>query len=75
MKNCPMVAEFHADGQTVVTKLIVPFRSFANAPKSWEEVDIDGAAVLVPRNAGVVLAGHSHFLAILKVFGVYKETR
>jgi len=25
---------FHADGQTDVTKLIVAFRSFANAPKN-----------------------------------------
>jgi hypothetical protein len=26
---------FHADGQTEMTKLIVPFRKFANAPKTW----------------------------------------
>ena len=25
---------FHADGQTEMTKLIVPFRNFANAPKT-----------------------------------------
>jgi len=51
-----MGAEFHVDGQTAMTKLIVPFRNFANAPKNWEEVDIDigGATVLVPRNPEVL---------------------
>jgi len=30
----PLEAElFHTDGQTDMTKLIVPFRNFANAPK------------------------------------------
>jgi hypothetical protein len=34
MKILPVIAElFHADGQTDMTKLIVAFRSFANAPK------------------------------------------
>jgi hypothetical protein len=48
MKNRPVGAEFHADGQTAVTKLIVVFRNFANAPENWEQVDIhvDGATVL-----------------------------
>jgi hypothetical protein len=39
MKVCPVGAElFHADGrtdgQTDMTKLIVAFRNFANAPKN-----------------------------------------
>jgi len=34
MKLRPVRAElFHADGQTDITKLIVVFRNFANAPK------------------------------------------
>ena len=34
MKNRPVGAElFHVDGRTDVTKLIVPFRNFVNAPK------------------------------------------
>jgi hypothetical protein len=34
MKIRPVEAElFHADGQTDMTKLIVAFRNFANAPK------------------------------------------
>ena len=33
MKIRPVGAEFHADGQTDMTKLIVAFRSFASAPK------------------------------------------
>ena len=34
MKICPMETEFfNADGQTDMTKLIVAFRIFANAPK------------------------------------------
>jgi hypothetical protein len=33
MKICPVGAEFHADGQTDMTKLILAFRNFANAPK------------------------------------------
>ena len=32
---------FHADGQTDMTKLIVVFRNFANAPKSEKEVRTD----------------------------------
>jgi hypothetical protein len=33
-ENPPVAAQlFHADGQTDMTKLIVAFRSFANAPK------------------------------------------
>jgi len=35
MKICPVAAElFHADGRTDATKLIVAFRSFANAPEN-----------------------------------------
>jgi hypothetical protein len=35
MKICPVGAElFHADGRTDITKLIVAFRNFANAPKN-----------------------------------------
>jgi len=35
MKICPVRTElFHADGQTVMTKLIVAFRSFSNASKN-----------------------------------------
>jgi hypothetical protein len=35
MKNCPVGAElFHAGRRTDVTKLIVAFRKFANAPKT-----------------------------------------
>jgi len=34
MKICPVGAElFHADQRTDMTKLIVAFRKFANAPK------------------------------------------
>jgi hypothetical protein len=34
MKIRPVGAElFHADGRTDMTKLIVPFRNFVNAPK------------------------------------------
>jgi hypothetical protein len=33
MKIRPVGAEFHADGRTDMTKLIVAFRNFANAPK------------------------------------------
>jgi hypothetical protein len=32
MKIGSVEAEFHADGQTDMTKLIVAFRNFANAP-------------------------------------------
>ena len=35
MKMCPVGAElFHADGWTDMTKLIVAFRNFVNAPKN-----------------------------------------
>ena len=35
MKICPLGAElFHADRRTDMTKLIVAFRNFANAPKN-----------------------------------------
>jgi len=35
MKIHPVGAElFHADGQTDMTKLMVAFRNFANAPKN-----------------------------------------
>jgi hypothetical protein len=38
MKIHPVVAQlFHADGQTDMTKLIVGFRNFANAPKSEQK--------------------------------------
>ena len=34
MKICPVGADLlHVDGQTDMTKLIVAFRNFANAPK------------------------------------------
>ena len=37
MKICPVRAElFRADGQTDVTKLIVAFRSFANATRNQQ---------------------------------------
>ena len=38
-----------------MTKLIVAFRNFANAPENWEQVGIDigGATVLVPRNTAL----------------------
>jgi hypothetical protein len=37
MKIRPMGAElFHEDGQTDISKLIVAFRNFANAPKNWK---------------------------------------
>jgi len=55
MKNRAVGAEFHADLQTAMTKLIVAFRNFANAPENWEQVGIDigGATVLVPRNTAL----------------------
>jgi len=34
MKIRPVGAEFREDGQTDMTKLIVAFRNFANAPKN-----------------------------------------
>ena len=34
MKILPVGAEFHADRQTCMAKLIVAFRNFANAPKT-----------------------------------------
>ena len=42
------------DGRTDITKLIVAFRNSANAPKNWEDVDIGGALVLVPRSTEVL---------------------
>jgi len=36
MKIRPVGAKFHADGQSDMTKLIVAFRSFANAPNNGE---------------------------------------
>jgi len=30
----PVEAEFHVDGQTAMTKLIVAFRNFVNAPEN-----------------------------------------
>jgi hypothetical protein len=39
MKIPPVGAElFHADGQTDMTKLIVAFRNFVNAPESEKEL-------------------------------------
>jgi len=36
MKIRPVGAELlHADGRTDITKLIIAFRNFANAPKNW----------------------------------------
>jgi hypothetical protein len=36
IKIRPVGAElFHADGQTDMTKLLVAFRSFTNAPQNW----------------------------------------
>jgi len=32
MKICPVGGEFYADGEADMTKLIVAFRNFANAP-------------------------------------------
>ena len=38
MKIRPVGAElFHADGRTDMTKLIAPFRNFANAPKNEQQ--------------------------------------
>jgi hypothetical protein len=38
MKIRPVRAElFHADGRTDITKLVVAFRNFADAPKNWDE--------------------------------------
>jgi len=34
MKIRPVGGEFHADGETDMTQLIVAFRNFANAPKN-----------------------------------------
>jgi hypothetical protein len=34
MKIRPMGAELHADGRTDMTKPVVAFRNFANAPKN-----------------------------------------
>jgi len=34
MKFRPVEAEFHTDGRTDMTQLIVAFRNFANAPKN-----------------------------------------
>jgi hypothetical protein len=36
MKIRPKETEFHADRRTDMTKLIVAFRNFANAPKKIE---------------------------------------
>jgi hypothetical protein len=51
MKIRPVGAElFHADGQTDMTKLIVAFRNFANAPKTscfWDCVEIDDRSILI----------------------------
>jgi len=49
MKILPVVAElFHWDGRTDMTKLIVAFRHFTNAPKS----------VIIPRS--VYWQGHTN---------------
>jgi len=41
MKIRPVGAElFHANRRTDMTKLIVTFRNFANAPKNWTEVNV-----------------------------------
>ena len=40
MKIHPVGVEFHSDGRTDMTKLIVVFRNFAKAPKKSPE---DGA--------------------------------
>ena len=37
MKIRTVGVEFHADGQIYMTKLIVPFRHFANAPNNTNE--------------------------------------
>ena len=37
---------FHADGQTDVTKLIVAFRNFANAPKTVARSEVLIAVLL-----------------------------
>ena len=50
MKIRPVGAElFRSDGQTGMTKLIVAFRNFANAPKTscfWGYVEIDDRSIL-----------------------------
>jgi hypothetical protein len=35
-KICAVGAEFHADGQTDMTKLIIAVRNFANAPENGQ---------------------------------------
>jgi hypothetical protein len=37
MKIPPVRDEFYADGRTDMTKLLFPFRNFANAPKNGME--------------------------------------
>jgi hypothetical protein len=47
---------FHADGQTDMTKLIVAFRNFVNAPKNEEKVVIFCSFMIYPRNSSVMYA-------------------
>jgi hypothetical protein len=51
MKIRPVGAElFHADGQTDMTKLIVAFRNFANAPKVVRAFTVKGTGDIDERN-------------------------
>jgi len=46
MKIRPVGVElFHVDGRTDMTKLIVAFRNFANAPKKTVNADPSGRAI------------------------------
>jgi hypothetical protein len=57
MKFRPVGAElFHADGQTNMTKLIVAFRNFVNAPKNEEKVVIFCSFMIYLRNFLVMYA-------------------
>ena len=40
MKICPLGAEFHVDGCTDMTRLIVAFRNFVNTPKKLTIVQL-----------------------------------
>ena len=48
MKIRPVGAEFHTDGRTDMTRLIVDFRKFANAPKNIDWI-IESCTILMSR--------------------------
>jgi hypothetical protein len=47
MKIRPVGAEFHTDGRTDMTQLIVAFRKFANAPKNIDWLDYSDVSPLI----------------------------